>query len=75
MYPHFKREDVVCFKISRVRQVFPLPTIDYSANVPEVKTSLRNVYIVNSAQITNGTLNVNETIQLAENFFSHEFHK
>ncbi len=69
MYQHFKRKDVEAFKISRIRQVFPLPTIDYSANVPSVKTSLRNVFIVNSAQITNGTLNVNETVMLAEKFF------
>ena len=73
MYPHFKREDVVEFKISRVRQVFPLPTLNYSENVPSVKTSLENVFIVNSAQITNGTLNVNETIQLAERFFEEYF--
>ena len=72
MYPHFQREDVQAFKISRVRQVFPLPTIDYSANVPSVETSIDNLYIVNSAQITNGTLNVNETIQLAERFLSRE---
>ena len=70
MYSHFNREDVLAFKVSRVRQVFPLPTIDYSANVPSVETSLENVFIVNSAQITNGTLNVNETIQLAEKFFA-----
>jgi protoporphyrinogen oxidase len=66
MYAHFDRKDVEAFKISRVRQVFPLPTIDYSLNVPSVKTSVDGIYIVNSAQITNGTLNVNETIQLAE---------
>ena len=71
MYSHFKREDVVEFKISRVRQVFPLPTLEYSANVPDVKTSLENVFIINSAQITNGTLNVNETVQLAERFFEN----
>ncbi len=69
MYSHFDRKDVLAFKISRVRQVFPLPTLNYSENVPNVKTSLENVFIVNSAQITNGTLNVNETIQLAERFF------
>lgn len=68
MYPHFDKDDVIEFKVSRVRQVFPLPTLEYSKNVPPVKTSLENVYIINSAQITNGTLNVNETIQLAENF-------
>ena len=71
MYSHFKREDVVEFKVSRVRQVFPLPTLDYSANVPDVKTSLENIFIVNSAQITNGTLNVNETVMLAEKFFEN----
>jgi len=68
MYPHFDRKDVSAFKISRVRNVFPIPTLNYSANVPSVKTSIDEIYIINSAQITNGTLNVNETIQLAEKF-------
>ncbi len=72
MYSHFEKGDVVEFKISRVKNVFPIPTLEYSANVPDVKTSLENVFIVNSAQITNGTLNVNETIQLAERFLSRE---
>ena len=71
MYPHFDKKDVVDFKISRVRQVFPLPTLEYSANVPDVCTSLENVFVVNSAQITNGTLNVNETVILAERFFEN----
>ncbi|WP_316311276.1 hypothetical protein, partial [Clavibacter michiganensis] len=71
MYPHFKREDVVEFKISRVRNVFPIPTLNYSANVPDVRTSLENIFIINSAQITNGTLNVNETVALAEKFFEN----
>jgi protoporphyrinogen oxidase len=69
MYPHFRREDVLAFKISRVRQVFPIPTLNYSANLPLIKTSLENIYIINSAHIVNGTLNVNETVQLAERFF------
>ena len=75
MYPHFDRKDVVAFKISRVKNVFPIPTLNYSAHVPDAKTSLENVFIVNSAQITNGTLNVNETIQLAERFISRECHE
>ena len=66
MYRHFRRADVLEFKISRVRQVFALSTLNYSANLPSMKTSLENVFIVNSAQITNGTLNVNETVALAE---------
>lgn len=73
MYPHFTRKDVLAFKISRVRNVFPIPTLNYSTNLPGVKTSIDNLFIVNSAQITNGTLNVNETVQLAERFFEENF--
>lgn len=66
MYPQFSRESVEAFKISRVKEVFPVPVLDYSSKVPEMKTSIDGVFLVNSSQITNGTLNVNETIQLAE---------
>jgi protoporphyrinogen oxidase len=67
MYPHFKPgTDVVAWQISRVRQVFPLPTVNYSAKLPAQTTSLPGLHIINSAHILNGTLNVNETIQLAE---------
>ena len=66
MYPHFDRADVLAFKVSRVRHVFAVPTLNYSAQVPPVATSVPGVYLVNSAQIVNGTLNVNETLQLAE---------
>jgi protoporphyrinogen oxidase len=66
MYPAFREEDVVAFRISRVRQVFALPTVGYSERLPPMTTSVRGVHIVNSAHILNGTLNVNETVQLAE---------
>ncbi len=69
MYPHFRRKDVLAFKVSRVRQVFPLPVLNYSRDLPDVKTSVEGVYVVNSSHIVNGTLNVNETVQLAERFF------
>lgn len=66
MYPNFERSDVLAFRVSRVRHVFPLPTLDYSARLPPVSTSVRGLHIINSAHIVNGTLNVNETVQLAE---------
>jgi protoporphyrinogen oxidase len=65
MYSHFRREDVLAFQVSRVRYVFPIPTLNYSERVPEMKTSVPGLFLVNSAQILNGTLNVNETVQLA----------
>ncbi|MDQ3799033.1 MAG: NAD(P)/FAD-dependent oxidoreductase [Acidobacteriota bacterium] len=73
MYAHFQRKDVLAFKVSRVRQVFPIPTLNYSENLPPAKTSLENVFVINSAHIVNGTLNVNETVQLAEKFFEENF--
>jgi protoporphyrinogen oxidase len=66
MYPHFSRQDVLCFRVSRVRHVLPIPTVNYSDLLPPMNTSVPNLYMVNSAQIVNGTLNVNETVQLAE---------
>ncbi|HEX8370504.1 MAG TPA: NAD(P)/FAD-dependent oxidoreductase [Pyrinomonadaceae bacterium] len=73
MYARFDRKDVLAFKLSRVRQVFPIPTLDYSRNLPGAQTSLENVFVINSAHIVNGTLNVNETVQLAEKFFEENF--
>ena len=72
MYPQFQREDVVTFKISRVRQVFPVPVLRYSEGLADMRSSVDGVYIVNSSHIVNGTLNINETVQLAERFFADD---
>jgi protoporphyrinogen oxidase len=69
MYPHFRRQDVLAFRISRVRQVFPIPTINYSQALAPMQTSVDGVFVVNSSHIVNGTLNINETVQLAERAF------
>ncbi|MCP4248943.1 MAG: hypothetical protein GY778_18020 [bacterium] len=66
MYPGFEREDVLCFRISRVRHLLALATLGYSERLPPITTSVPGVHVVNSAHIISGTLNVNETVQLAE---------
>jgi hypothetical protein len=66
MHPSLAADDVLAFRVSRVRHVFALPTIGYSERLPPTATSVPGLYVVNSAHIVNGTLNVNETIQLAE---------
>ena len=58
--------DVQAFKVSRVREVFPVPTIGYSTRVPPTSTTVPGLHLVSSANIVNGTLNVNETVELAE---------
>ncbi len=63
MYPEFDRKDVIAFKVFRARQVLAVSTLEYSdRSLPALRTSLPNVLILNSAQIANGTLNVNETL-------------
>ncbi len=66
VHPSVARSDVVAVRISRVRRVFPIPTIGYSRRVPPMDTSVPGLHLVSSAQIVNGTLNVNETVELAE---------
>jgi len=66
MYPALEENDLNFWGVSKARIVFALPTLNYSQQVPGVVTSLGNYYIINSAQIINGTLNVNETIQVAD---------
>lgn len=66
MYPDFRDDDVLAFRVSRVRHVFPLPVVGYSARLPAQETRHPAVHVLNSAHILNGTLNVNETVRLAE---------
>jgi protoporphyrinogen oxidase len=66
VYPQVRDEDVLAFQVSRVRHVMPLPTLGYSTRLPPVDTSVPGLHLVNSAHIVNGTLNVNETVMLAE---------
>jgi protoporphyrinogen oxidase len=69
MFPSFQPANVHAFKISRVREVFPIATLGYSRSLPPIVTSVPGLFLVNSAHIVNGTLNVNETVQLAERAF------
>ncbi len=66
MYPEFNREDIEAFELSKTRSVMAIPTLNYSKSLPPMKTSVPGMYLVNSAFILKGNLNVNETITIAE---------
>jgi hypothetical protein len=51
--------------VSRAKHVLPISTLGYSESLPPMTTSVPGVHIVNTAHILNGTLNVDETVQLA----------
>ncbi|HEY7564501.1 MAG TPA: NAD(P)/FAD-dependent oxidoreductase [Acidimicrobiia bacterium] len=65
IHPQFDPDDVIAFKVSRARYVFAVSSLGRSAHVPEIHTTLPGVHVVSSAQILNGTLNVNETLELS----------
>ena len=66
MYPELRAEDIVARRVARARDVLALSTLHYSRDaLPPLQTSLPGVFMVNSAQIAAGTLNVNETVTLA----------
>ncbi|HEX5387041.1 MAG TPA: FAD-dependent oxidoreductase, partial [Gemmatimonadales bacterium] len=67
IHPHVEPSDVLTCAVSRAREVLAVPTLGYSDDrLPPVATSLPRVFLVNSAQIAQGTLNVNETVSLAD---------
>jgi protoporphyrinogen oxidase len=67
MYPDLDASEVIDLRIARARQVLAVSTLDYSRRcLPAFETSAPNVFVANSAQIAQGTLNVNETIAVAE---------
>ena len=68
MYPGFSRKEEYEFRVSRVKEVFPIPVKGYSHSVPGFRSSIEGVYLLNSSQIVNGTLNVNDSANLALRF-------
>ncbi|HEV3157992.1 MAG TPA: NAD(P)/FAD-dependent oxidoreductase [Candidatus Baltobacteraceae bacterium] len=70
MYPHFAERKILAFAVSRVREVFAIASLGYSDRLPSISTSIRGLFLANSAHIVNGTLNVNETILLADRALS-----
>lgn len=67
MYPDHRDEDIVSFQVSRARQVLAISTLNYSDQwLPPLTTSVPGLYVLNTAQIAAGTLNVNETLGVIE---------
>ena len=68
MYPSLSDQDVLAFRVSRVRRVFAVPTLGYSARMPGLSTSVPGLHLVGSAQLPFATLNVDDTLSLVGEF-------
>jgi len=67
MYPGLTEGDIAASAVARARCVFPVTTMNYSEEVmPRTRTSVEGLFIANSAQIPNGTMNVIELVGLAD---------
>ncbi len=66
MYLQIDNSNIKFAGVARAKQVITIAKLNYSETLPDVKTSMLNVYIINTAHIKDGTLNVNETIKVAE---------
>lgn len=66
MYPFLNEGNIKFTGLARAKHVITVLNRGYSGNLPDIKTSIPGVYIINSAHISDGTLNVNETIKVAE---------
>jgi protoporphyrinogen oxidase len=66
MYPFLNEQNIKFTGLARAKHVITVLNLGYSDNLPGIKTSIPGVYIINSAHISDGTLNVNETIKVAE---------
>ncbi len=65
-YPHLTADDVIATRVAKARHVMPVPVPGRGADAPAVETGLPGLYLASSAQVTDGTLNVETTLGLAE---------
>ncbi len=66
LVPDFSPEQIVSSAVSRARHVLAAPNVGSLDSTTPLHTSVPGLYVVNGAQIVDGTFNVNETIRHAE---------
>lgn len=66
VHPGVTRDDIVASRVSRVRQVYAVPTLGYSDQMPLLGTSVPGLVLVGSANLPFSTLNVDDTLSLVE---------
>lgn len=65
VYPELADRNVEAFAVARARHVFVVPRTRASQVVPPLTTAASGVHVVNSAHLFHATLNVDETVGLA----------
>ena len=69
MFPDFDHDKIVSIHVNRAIKVQPLQVIDYSRLVPSVETRHPDLFVLNTSQFVNATLNNNEVIGAVDRFY------
>jgi protoporphyrinogen oxidase len=67
IHPTLKSSEIESMHIFRERFVQPVPTLNYSEQAPTVSTGIPHLFVANSTQIVNDTLNNNAMTRIARN--------
>lgn len=67
MHPGLRVSDIVSKYVFRERYVQPVPTLHYSENAPTIETGIQRLFVANTTQIVNDTLNNNAMVRIARN--------
>lgn len=70
MLPDFDFDQIDSVHVNRAIKVQPLQVLEYSKLVPEVATNHPGLYVLNTSQFVNATLNNNEVIGAVDRFYS-----
>ena len=65
VHPRLRHSDIVSVEVFRAQFVQPVPTLHYSTRAPTVETGLPRIFVANTSQIINDTLNNNVMTSIA----------
>jgi len=72
MFPSFDSASITAVHVNRARRVQPLQVLDYSRTVPAVTSRHPGLFVLNTTQFVNATLNNNEVIRAVEEFHAEQ---
>jgi protoporphyrinogen oxidase len=68
MFPTLPADEIVSIHINRATKVQPLQVLNYSNLVPKTATLHKDLFIINTSQFVNDTLNNNTVVHHIDNF-------
>jgi protoporphyrinogen oxidase len=66
IHPQVSPADVIAFRVSRVREVFAVPTVGYSRSMPPTTTTIPGLQLIGSANLPFASQNLNDLLALLQ---------